>query len=31
MLSIVDNDQLAPTATQVRQRLADVIQRAGAS
>jgi hypothetical protein len=28
MLSIVDNDELAPTAAQVRQRLAAVLERA---
>ena len=28
MLSIVDNDELAPTATEVRRRLAAVVARA---
>lgn len=30
MFSIVDNDELAPTATEVRQRLAAVVERAAA-
>ena len=30
MLSIVGNDELAPTATEVRRRLADDVERAGA-
>lgn len=31
MLSIVDNDELRPTAAEVRSRLARVVQRAGAA
>jgi uncharacterized protein (DUF302 family) len=31
MLSIVDNDDLAPTAAEVRQRLAAVVERAAAN